>query len=101
MPCTSPQEFSERLRGRFPHVPTAGQDSLIEAFSRFLFSEKPKCALLVKGYAGTGKTTSIGAIVRSLMEVCRTFVMLAPTGRAAKVMAAYSGVTDKGSAYLH
>ena len=93
MPCTSPQEFSERLRGRFPHVPTSGQDSLIKAFSRFLFSEKPKCALLVKGYAGTGKTTSIGAIVRTLMEVRRTFVMLAPTGRAAKVMAAYSGVT--------
>lgn len=93
MPSTSPQEFSERLRGRFPHVPTGGQERLIEAFSRFLFSDKPKCTLIVKGYAGTGKTTSIGAIVRALMEVRRTFVMLAPTGRAAKVMAAYSGVT--------
>ena len=92
MPSTSPQELSQRLKGHFPHVPTEGQERLIEAFSRFLFSDKPKCTLLVKGYAGTGKTTSIGAIVRTLIEIRKTFVMLAPTGRAAKVMASYSGI---------
>ncbi len=92
MPSTSPQELSQRLRGHFPHVPTEGQERLIEAFSRFLFSDKPKCTLLVKGYAGTGKTTSIGAIVLTLIEIRKTFVMLAPTGRAAKVMASYSGI---------
>ena len=47
---------------------------------------------MVKGYAGTGKTTSIGAIVRTLIEIRKTFVMLAPTGRAAKVMTSYSGI---------
>ena len=93
MPCSSPKELSKRLSGHFQHVPTGGQERLIEAFSRFLFSDKPKCTLIVKGYAGTGKTTSIGAIVRTLIEIRRTFVMLAPTGRAAKVMASYSGIT--------
>jgi len=92
MPSTSSQELSQRLKGHFPHVPTEGQERLIETFSRFLFSDKPKCTLLVKGYAGTGKTTSIGAIVRTLIEIRKTFVMLAPTGRAAKVMASYSGL---------
>ena len=91
MSSNSQQELSERLRGHFPHAPTSGQEMLIEAFSRFHFSKKPKCTLIVKGYAGTGKTTSIGAIVRSLKEIRNTFVLLAPTGRAAKVMSAYSG----------
>ena len=91
MSSNSQQELSERLRGHFPHAPTSGQERLIEAFSRFHFSKKPKCTLIVKGYAGTGKTTSIGAIVRSLKEIRNTFVLLAPTGRAAKVMSAYSG----------
>jgi len=92
MPSTSQQELSKRLEGHFLHVPTDGQERLIEAFPRFLLSDKPRCTLLVKGYAGTGKTTSIGAIVRTLIEIRKTFIMLAPTGRAAKVMASYSGV---------
>ena len=93
MSCTSPKELSQRLSGHFPHMPTGGQERLIEVFSKFIYSENPKCTLIVKGYAGTGKTTSIGAIVRTLIEIRRSFVMLAPTGRAAKVMAAYSGIT--------
>lgn len=92
MPSTSQQELSKRLEGHFPHVPTDGQERLIEAFPRFLLSDKLRCTLLIKGYAGTGKTTSIGAIVRTLIEIRKTFIMLAPTGRAAKVMASYSGI---------
>ncbi|MAO46795.1 MAG: ATP-dependent endonuclease [Crocinitomicaceae bacterium] len=93
MPSNYQKEISDRLRSQFHQVPTNGQQRLIEAFSRFVVSEKPKCALILKGYAGTGKTTSIGAIVRTLLEIRKTFVMLAPTGRAAKVMAAYSGIS--------
>ncbi len=64
----------------------------MHVFSKFSLSEKPRCTLIIKGYAGTGKTTSIGAIVRTLRELRMTTVLLAPTGRAAKVMASYSGM---------
>ena len=64
----------------------------MHVFSKFSLSEKPRCTLIIKGYAGTGKTTSIGAIVRTLRELRMTTVLLAPTGRAAKVMASYSGI---------
>jgi exodeoxyribonuclease-5 len=86
-------QFEDRLAGNFPHQPTAGQGHLIHAFSRFLFSPQPRCALIVRGYAGTGKTTSIGAFVRALRELGAPTTLLAPTGRAAKVMQSYAGKT--------
>ena len=91
MSTTSKKELSTELFNQFPHEPTIGQTRLVEAFSRFLLSEKPRCALIIKGYAGTGKTTSVGAIVGTLRKQRRKFCLLAPTGRAAKVMSAYSG----------
>lgn len=91
MSTTNLKELSSELFKQFPHEPTKGQIRLVEAFSRFLLSEKPRCALIIKGYAGTGKTTSIGAIVGTLKKQRRKFCLLAPTGRAAKVMSAYSG----------
>lgn len=57
-----------------------------------MLSEKPRCALIIRGYAGTGKTTSVGAIVRTLDGFGRPTVLLAPTGRAAKVMERYAGI---------
>ncbi|PCJ80194.1 MAG: ATP-dependent endonuclease [Bacteroidetes bacterium] len=86
------KELASKLRSQFPHTPTTGQERLIYAFSKFELSEKPRCTLVIKGYAGTGKTTSIGAIVRTLREMKIRTVLLAPTGRAAKVMASYSGI---------
>lgn len=71
--------------------PSQGQDRLFYAFTRFIYSTKPRCALLLKGYAGTGKTTSVSAIVRTLAEYSIPFQLLAPTGRAAKVLSSYSG----------
>ena len=91
-------ELAAELRDNFPHTPTPGQERLIDAFSKFLVSEKPKCTLIIKGYAGTGKTTSIGAIVRTLKANRTSYVLLAPTGRAAKVMSSYSGV---GASTIH
>ena len=88
----TPKELASRLRSQFPHTPTQGQERLVHVFSKFSLSEKPRCTLIIKGYAGTGKTTSIGAIVRTLRELRMTTVLLAPTGRAAKVMASYSGI---------
>ena len=88
----SSNELAGQLKSHFPHAPTLGQERLIHAFSKFLISKKPRCTLIIKGYAGTGKTTSIGAIVRTLKAQKVPTVLLAPTGRAAKVMASYSGI---------
>jgi len=73
------------------HAPTVGQEKLFYAFSRFMFSDKPRCALMVKGYAGTGKTTCVSAMVNALQEARTNVMLLAPTGRAAKVLGNYSG----------
>lgn len=86
------EAFEHHLTSEFPHAPTPGQAQLIHAFARFLYSGKPRCALIVRGYAGTGKTTSIGAFVRALSLYHVPVVLLAPTGRAAKVMQTYSGL---------
>src|SRR6185436_3488239 len=84
-------EFEQNLLRHFGHQPTEGQEKLFHAFTRFAFSEKSRCALLVKGYAGTGKTTCVSTMVRALEQAGKGVVLLAPTGRAAKVLGNYSG----------
>jgi exodeoxyribonuclease-5 len=86
------------LNQHFPFEPTPGQQSLLYGISRFLDSYKPKCALLIKGYAGTGKTTVIGSLVKTLSALGLNSVLMAPTGRAAKIMTNYSG---KGATTVH
>jgi exodeoxyribonuclease V len=83
--------FESRLGLNFGFPPTIGQGKLFYAFTRFMFSDKPRCALLIKGYAGTGKTTAVSAMVKTLDEWSINSVLLAPTGRAAKVLSGYSG----------
>jgi exodeoxyribonuclease V len=75
----------------FPFEPTPGQQVLVDKLSRFVFSDDERSAFVLKGYAGTGKTTIIGALVKALPEVCMKCVLLAPTGRAAKVLSNHSG----------
>lgn len=84
------ETFEARLSAHFPHEPTAGQARLFYAFKRFMFSDKGHCALLLKGYAGTGKTSSVIAMVNTLEELGISCVLLAPTGRAAKVLSSYT-----------
>ncbi|MBP8823676.1 MAG: AAA family ATPase [Flavobacteriales bacterium] len=79
------------LMARLGHAPTAGQHRAIQALGRLLATEKPRATLVLKGYAGTGKTTLVGALVKVLQEQRRPVVLLAPTGRAAKVLSAYAG----------
>lgn len=83
--------FEARLSHHFGFEPTEGQKRLFYAFSRFMFSHKNRCGLLVKGYAGTGKTSCVNAMVKCLHEWGINYVMLAPTGRAAKVLTTYTG----------
>lgn len=78
------------LKEAFPYTPTTSQEGLLHAFSRFLWSPKPKCALLIKGYAGTGKTTVTGTIVQVLKSLEIDVVLMAPTGRAAKVLSSFA-----------
>ncbi len=85
-------EVEDRLRGAFPHVPTPSQDGLIHALGRFLVSTQPRCCLVVRGYAGTGKTTTMAALVQVLRDLRRPVELLAPTGRAAQVMGRYAGL---------
>lgn len=79
------------VRDNFGHIPTPEQECVMEASCRFLLSRDGDGIFLLKGYAGTGKTSLVGALVRTLQQLGQRFCLLAPTGRAAKVMAAYSG----------
>ncbi len=72
------------------HEPTKGQDDLIAGLSEFIMDENPDKIFLVKGYAGTGKTTVMSALVNAFTKLKIKSVLLAPTGRAAKVLSSYS-----------
>jgi exodeoxyribonuclease-5 len=78
------------IESRLKFFPTADQKKVIFDLSRFIFDPKTPFFLL-KGYAGTGKTSVIAALVQSLNEVRINTVLMAPTGRAAKVLASYAG----------
>lgn len=84
-------DLSDRLLQALGHEPTAGQARAASALQRLLATDKEHTALILKGYAGTGKTTLVGALVRVLRTEGRPVVLLAPTGRAAKVLSAYAG----------
>lgn len=73
----------------FSFAPTQSQKNLISEISRFLL-DRDESVFIIKGYAGTGKTTIINAIVKALAKFKFKSVLLAPTGRAAKVLSGYS-----------
>jgi len=73
-----------------PHSPTAGQLNLFEKMAEFIVENQDSDIFLVNGYAGTGKTSAIGAVVKVLDIYKQRVILLAPTGRAAKVFAHYS-----------
>ncbi len=85
------KEFYELLKKDFPFSPTLKQDVTLQKLSNFLFSKSSDVVFLLKGYAGTGKTTLTGALVKNLWQLKLKPVLLAPTGRAAKVISNYSG----------
>ncbi len=80
------------LLQKLAYPPTASQSILIEKISDFILNLKDNDLFLLKGFAGTGKTTMINAIVQCLAEFKYKSVLLAPTGRAAKVMSSYTGI---------
>jgi len=73
--------------------PTNDQDKLIEGLSEFIMDDDENNLLLIKGYAGTGKTTIMSALVNAFKKLRIKSVLMAPTGRAAKVLSVYSEKT--------
>ncbi len=80
-----------RILQELPFSPNEGQNAVIERLGRFLISTCSEKLFLLRGYAGTGKTSLVSALVRALHSLQQPCVLLAPTGRAAKVLSHYSG----------
>ncbi|MCU6770904.1 conjugal transfer nickase/helicase TraI [uncultured Bacteroides sp.] len=83
--------LTQQIKRNFCYQPTEEQEKAIKCIADFLFKPENDTLLLLKGYAGTGKTTLIGAVVRTLSEMRAGYVLMASTGRAAKVFSRYSG----------
>ena len=73
-----------------PFAPNEGQGELLHLLAQFIISKKEQKALVLRGYAGTGKTSIMAALVKALHELKQPVVLLAPTGRAAKVLSRYA-----------
>ncbi|HEX9825816.1 MAG TPA: ATP-binding domain-containing protein [Flavobacteriaceae bacterium] len=84
-------EFYHILKKKFPFEPTSKQNIVLDQLSKFVFDVTPNVLYLLKGFAGTGKTSIIGTLVSNLWETKKSAVLMAPTGRAAKVISNYSG----------
>jgi ATP-dependent exoDNAse (exonuclease V) alpha subunit len=83
--------FYSILQKSFPFNPTLKQTIFFEKVANFATNSDSNELFVLKGYAGTGKTTLISTLVENLLSVNKKYVLLAPTGRAAKVIANYSG----------
>ena len=84
-------ELINRLRTSLGHIPTAEQESAIQLFVQFLTDRDERTVFVLRGSAGTGKTTLAAAVVRTLKALQQKLVLMAPTGRAAKVFSGYAG----------
>lgn len=84
-------ELKYQIQKEFRFEQTAGQRLVTDTFVRFITSRDDRSAMILRGSAGTGKTTLAGAIVRTMKNLHQKVVLLAPTGRAAKVFSVYSG----------
>lgn len=79
------------IRQQFAHKPTPEQETVIEQLTAFMLSPTQDELFLLKGYAGTGKTTLVSALINALEAFQLRAALLAPTGRAAKVLSNYAG----------
>lgn len=84
-------EFYTLIKNDFPFEPTLKQSIVLQQLADYVFDTSPNSLYVLKGFAGTGKTTIIGTIVTNLWKAKKSAVLMAPTGRAAKVISNYSG----------
>jgi len=92
------KKLQEKLRLHFPFEPTSEQEELITDLSDFVATIGNRSVFMLKGYAGTGKTTLVSTLVKSLPVLGKRSVLMAPTGRAAKVLGKYS---KKAASTIH
>ncbi len=90
MNALTDSSFFTILKEKFPHEPTPKQSVALQLLSSYVLSKEKERLFLLKGFAGTGKTTIVGTLVNSLWHTSMKAVLMAPTGRAAKVMSNYS-----------
>ncbi len=84
-------ELKYKILQQFGFLPTLEQANALDVFARFLTDRNPQVVMILRGSAGTGKTSLSGAIVRTLQSIRQKVMLLAPTGRAAKVFSLNSG----------
>ena len=94
----SSKKLQAKIRLYFPFKPTSKQNQIINEISEFVATIGNRSIFMLKGYAGTGKTTLISTLVRSLPVLGKRSVLMAPTGRAAKVLSKYS---KKSASTIH
>ena len=85
------EELKYRIRQTFGFTPTAEQEYALDVFARFMTDSDDQVVMIMRGSAGTGKTTLAGAIVRAMAALQQKMILLAPTGRAAKVFSLNAG----------
>jgi len=88
---TNATTFAYQWQQAFPYPPTAGQQEVIKHISEYITGGENNGVFLLKGYAGTGKTSLVSSLVNVLKNIRMRSVLLAPTGRAAKVISSYAG----------
>ncbi len=91
MDSLSAAAFLRLLKEKFPHTPTEKQDLALKEMAAFLVGGDTREVFMLKGYAGTGKTTLLGTLIKNLWHIRKKALLMAPTGRAAKVMSSYTG----------
>jgi len=83
--------LGQQIKTNFPYKPTFEQENVVKILADFLFCRKMDVLFLLKGYAGTGKTSLVGALVKTMDQLEQKCILMAPTGRAAKVFSHYAG----------
>ena len=86
------QFIKNRIIHQLPFQANEGQEQLLDKLSQFITSPTLRKAFILRGYAGTGKTSIMAALVQAMQQLNQRIVLLAPTGRAAKVLAGYARV---------
>lgn len=87
----SAETIYQHLLRNLPYTPTPDQEILLQLIAQHLFRKTPRKLFILKGYAGTGKTTAVAALVKTVAQSSLKTVLMAPTGRAAKVLSSYTG----------
>lgn len=82
--------LERQIKENFPYQPTIEQEITIKSISEFIVARNDQSVFLLRGYAGTGKTSLIGSLVKTMDQLNLKVILLAPTGRAAKVFSSFS-----------